>query len=223
MATAVVAAFAVVADGTFKINAKKDDVYKYKVTGSFAVMGQDVKVTFNNTEKIKEVTEKGYITENKQENMKIDLGGQEMDGPDGTSSTEYASDGMVTKVDDPTGEDPAGAYRFAVASVILRPGKEVKVGESWTKELPANKEKGLPKAKATYKYVKDEEVLGFKTALVEFEYTELEGDLPAGNKGKVWLDPVTGFMVKMDSEWKNMPIGGAPEPISGKAVIERVK
>lgn len=223
MATAVVAAFAVVADGTFKINAKKDDVYKYKVTGSFTVMGQDVKVTFNNTEKIKEVTEKGYITENKQDSMKIDLGGQEMDGPEGTSSTEYASDGMVTKVDDPTGEDPAGAYRFAVASVIIRPGKEVKIGETWTKEFAANKEKGLPKAKATYKYVKDEEVLGFKTALVEFDYSEQEGDLPAGNKGKVWIDPVTGFMVKMDSEWKNMPIGGAPEPISGKAVIERIK
>lgn len=223
MATAVMAAYAVVADGSFKINPKKDDVYKYKVTGSFAVMGMDVKVTFNNTETIKEVNDKGYVVENKQDNMKIDLGGQEMDGPEGTSSTAYALDGMVTKVDDPSGEDPANAYRFAVASVIVRPGKEIKVGETWTKDFAANKEKGLPKAKATYKYVKDEEVLGFKTAQIEFEYTELEGDAPAGNKGKVWIDPATGFMVKMDSEWKNMPIGGAPEPISGKAVIERVK
>ena len=41
MATAVVAAFAVVADGTFKINAKKDDVYKYKVRQTFGVAAID--------------------------------------------------------------------------------------------------------------------------------------------------------------------------------------
>lgn len=225
-ALAAVAVAVAAAQDTFNLRMapKKGDANKYKTVGSFSVQGFDVKATYEFTDTVKEVNEDGtYEVETVTGELVIDLGGQQMNQPAPEAMrTVYSKDGSGKPKTVPAEADPKNMARLQTLNTTFRPENPVKVGDTWEKEWKANKDTGVEAAKATYKLVAVEDVQGKKALKIEFEIKETEANPAASSKGTVWLDAATGVMLRQNSEWKDVPFPGSPEPLSGKVTIEKV-
>lgn len=218
---AAVAASALVADYTFAYSPKVGTTTKYKMKGNFDFEGQEIMFTASVTNKVTKVGPDGsYTVEESQTDAKVSFGGQEMEAPSGSPNlTTFDAQGRVVAIQGDMVD--ASAYRTAGMSTFYKPGKAVKMGESWTVDLKGDEKLGTVDAKATYT-VEGEEMVGqWNTVRISYEVKEVTGSMPASSSGKIWIDPADGEMVKVDGVWKDVPVPGAPAPITGKVVVER--
>lgn len=217
------AAFAIAAQDSISLRVapKKDDVFKYKFTGTLSLMGMDVKATYTQTTTVLDVAEGVITTESGETKGSLDVGGQEMEMPDmGATKTKTNLDGTVKEIlGEAAGPD---TYRNASLLTVFRPEAPIKVGDEWTWTAPANGEKGTRAMSGKYKAEALEDVAGKKALKISMEVKETEGDLPASAKGTIWLDTTNGMPLKSDADVKNAPIPGAPEPVNGKLKSELI-
>lgn len=212
------AAFAVVGlqDYSLKRTAKQGEVFKYKMSGELDVMGQSVgmsAILINKTTKVE--ANGNYVVESSQTEGKISINGSDMDLPSqGATITTYKPDGTVLDVQGEGVE--MGGYRMANLLSTIMSDKPMKVGDEWTSEVKGDTKKSTFDVKGAYKFVALEKVDSGDAAKISFELKEQGGETPGAISGTAWVELKTGNMVKMESTWKDVPVPGAPTPISGK-------
>lgn len=222
LAMAVMASAAAVQDAVnFRVNPAAGSVFKYRTTGTLAVMGMEAKIDYTSKTTIVSVENGVVVSEVSETKGSVDLGGQVMEMPDmGTSKATLSALGVTTNMEgEMTGPE---AWRTAMVQTVTRPEAPVAVGTEWTWSQAGDTAKGTRATEGKYKLVAIEEVEGRKVAKIEMEVKETTGADPASAKGTLWLDIANGMPFKTEVEIKNMPIPGAPEPISGKMVITLV-
>ncbi len=201
---------------------KVDDVLKMRMTGEVSVAGQQVSITTLITEKVTKIDANGdYTIESSQTEGKIKFGGQEMAMPSQpASTTKYNANGDVLEIkgDKPT---EANEYRLANLSNIHTPDAPVAEGGTWTYTAKADSKTGAVAYTATYKIIGTEKIGSHDSVKLTATIKEAEGAEPASSENTVWLDPQTYDAVKVESNWTNAPIPGAPGPVSGKITLIR--
>jgi hypothetical protein len=203
---------------------KVGEELKYRIKVNVDFGGQDIVFSGLQTEKITEVgTDGTYTVESRRSDIKVMVGGQEMEGAGSEAETAttsvYNLDGTIKEI---RGDQADGsAYRFSNLLSVFLNGKEAKVGDTWSNEKAGDTKTGAAGYKSTYKIVGEEKIGSSDTWKVEFSTKESEGDAPATADGTVWLDKAEATMVKMESKWTNAPIPGAPGPVNGSVSITR--
>ncbi len=217
---AAVGAGAWVADYSFVYTPKVGAVTKYKMQGVFDFEGVEVTFSATGVNKVVKVLDNGNFTvEETQSDAKVVYGGTESEIPSGGTTTTYTADGRVIEIQ---GDSVDGsAYRTAAMSSFFKPGKPIKMGDSWTVEIKGDDKLGSVDAKATYTVEAEETVGAWKCVRVKYDVKETKGQTPAGSTGKVWVSLDDGEMVKVEGVWKDVPVPNAPAPISGKMTVTR--
>lgn len=197
---------------------KEGSAATYTIKANMQVMGQDVDFSADLAEKIKMVAPNGeYSVEASQTNIKV--AGQDVPAPETVSVTTYKPNGELIKKEG--GDTSPEGYRMSQLEGFIAPDSEINVGDSWTKELAANKERGTVATKATYKLEAVEKVGDVDTLKISYTIKETEGDKPASTEGTTWIRKDDRSMVKEEATWTDMPIPGAPAPVSGKISVAR--
>ena len=80
-----------------------------------------------------------------------------------------------------------------------------------------------PGYKSDYTIVGEEKIDGTDTFKIQYKTIETDGTDPASIEGTVWIDKANCGLVKGSQKWTNVPMPGAPMPISGTFTMERVK
>lgn len=208
---------------TLKRTPKVDETLKFKLRMEFGIFGDTAVYTSKLTEKITEVKPDGsYTVATTQSEYKVELFGDEgvvRDEDMPKQSITYTPDGDVVTVQGDLVND--SVYRIANLMAVRLPKEPVKKGDKWERTVAKNVDTGVFDAKATYTYTADEKVGDIDTVLAEFEYSEVAGD-PARSQGKVWLDKRDGTVVKLETNWSSAPIPGAPTPLTGSVILERL-
>lgn len=214
-------ALAGVQEYSLKPAPKAGEVLKYKMSGEMSVMGQTVQLSAVMVNKTTKVEANGnYVVESSMTDGKIVLNGSEMDlGEQPSTTTTYKPDGTVVSVAGETAE--LGGARMANLTSFVVSDKSVKVGDSWKVEIKGETAKSTVDVVSNYKLEAIEKVDSVDTAKVSYE-TKESGETPAIVSGTAWVDVKTGNAVKVESTWKDVPIPGAPAPISGKMTMTRI-
>ena len=224
IAILLAAASAYALDGVvLKYVFKKDTVTKTRVKGTLEIQGMEVSVNLVNQSKVLDIAEDGTITlEDTMTEGKVSFGGQEMDLPaqTGTKVTMKAN-GEIKEI---KGEEiTEGSYRVQNLMGFVPPTEAVQVGSKWSKEVAANKDTHAPAFKSEYSIVGEEKIDGFDTFKIQYKTAETEGSEPASMEGTIWIDKANCGLIKGSQKWVNVPMQGAPMPISGSFTLERVK
>ncbi|MCC7434394.1 MAG: hypothetical protein IT363_06895 [Methanoregulaceae archaeon] len=208
---------------TLKRTPKVDEVQKFKLRMEFGIFGDTAVYTSVLTQKVTEVKPDGnYAVEATQSDYKVELFGDEgvvRDEDLPKQSITYTPSGDVVAVQG--GLVNESVYRLANLMAVRLPKVAVSKGDKWECVVPKNVDTGVFEAKATYTYDDDEKIGEFDTIRAEFEYAEVAGD-PARGQGKVWLNKRDGSVVKLETNWTSAPIPGAPTPLTGAVILERI-
>ena len=224
VAMIALAAFASIEDITLKRKPKVGDVGEYKVSAVFTTDQGEVTFAQKRVEKVTEVKPEGnFVMKVTSSETKISFGGQELpDQPETSSTEEIGPDGLLRTVTADTPVD-ANSYRIGNLHALKTPDADSKIGDEIKFEIPADKTKGTPGVKASYKVIGTEKVKDWDTVKLTFTAEETEGDVKSSVKGTVWLSTADGSVVKVQEEWKDVQPTGAPFPVNGKYNVERTK
>ncbi len=224
IAILLAAATAYAIDGVvLKYAFKKDEVTKTRMKGSLEIGGMEITINMVNQSKVREIAEDGTVTlEDSMLEGKVSFGGQEMDIPGQTGTVVIMkSSGEIKEI---KGDDVSeGSYRVQNLMGFMPPTEAVQVGSKWKREVAANKDTKAPAFKSDYTILAEEKLDGSDTFKIQYKIMESEGSDPASMEGTVWVDKANCQVVKGSSKWTNVPMPGAPAPISGNFTMERVK
>jgi hypothetical protein len=203
---------------TIKRTPKQDEVAKYRMKGEFEVLGQQATFTGMVQEKVLKVAEDGnYTIESSQLEGKVNINGQEIEMNSPPSVSVYKPGGDIVEIQ---GDSSEAAYRSAILNQFFEPGKPVAVGDSWTKEIAGAPRTGGIGAKADFKVLGEEKVGTVDTLKIKATIKET-GAEPASTESTVWLSKADSTLVKIEGKWNNVPMPGAPAPISGNVTMTR--
>lgn len=224
IAILLAAATAYAIDGVvLKYAFKKDDVRKVRVKGTLDIQGMEVTINMINQSKVREVAADGTVTlEDSMVEGKVVFGGQEMDIPSQTGTVVIMK--PTGEVKEIKGEEVSeGSYRVQNLMAFIPPTEAVQVGSKWHKEVAANKDTKAPAFKGDYSILAEEKIDGVDSFKVQYKVSETEGSDPASMEGTIWIDKSNCDLLKSTQKWTNVPMPGAPMPISGNFTMERVK
>jgi hypothetical protein len=137
--------------------------------------------------------------------------------------TVYNADGSVKQLNGDDSTAGASAYRIANLQSMIDPGKPLNVGDVWSVDIKADSKTGAEAAKADFKILAEEKVDDVDTIKVQANIKETSGSDPAASEGTYWLEKANGSVVKAELKWTDVPIPGAPTPISGTVNLTRAK
>jgi len=199
---------------------KLGEELKYRLNAEFELVGTTASMTALITEKVVALDINGNFTvESRQTDGKQKVGAQEQAMRDTSGELAvYTSRGEVVEI---KSSDKGGLKgRLSRLNSIVIPEREIKVGDSWSHTYLGSPMTGGIGGKATYKALNLEKI-GEKNALVvQFEYKETTGALKAESSGKAWVDVLTGELLKLDAQWKNVPYM-AGVPVDLKVTLNR--
>lgn len=220
---ASVAMLALAQGVTLKRAPQAGEELKYKLRMEFGIFGDTAVYTSVLTEKVTEVKPDGsYTIEASQSDYKVELFGDQgvvRDEDLPKQNITFTPWGDVVTVKG--GLVNESVYRLANLQAVRLPKVAIAKGDKWEAAIPKNVDTGVFEAKATYTYEDDEKIGDFETIRAEFEYSEVAGD-PARSQGKVWLNKRDGTVVKLETNWTAAPIPGAPTPLTGAVILERI-
>jgi hypothetical protein len=114
-------------------------------------------------------------------------------------------------------------FRIASLASFQAPDEAKNIGDEITYSIPADKDHGMPAAKADFKVLALEKVKDWDTVKLSYSVAETEGDPKASSSGTLWISAADGSLVKSESTVTNVKPYGAPFPLTGKYNIERTK
>lgn len=221
LATALLAPLAFCQDAvTLKRVAKEGESVKYKLAVDTEFGGIKIKLTANVVEKVVKAGEDGTVTvTSEQQDIMLDMGSGAQPAASEAGqvvTTVFRPDGTVAdlKGDSVSPE----AFRLSNLQAILWPKEAVQAGSKWNGEIKEDKEKGSVGVTIAYEISAREKIGSHDCFKVAFDSKETQGAAPAATKGTLWVDVATGLMVKLESDWTNMPIQG--ELLNGKVKLE---
>lgn len=221
---AVVAAPAL-ADETFDLRRppKEGVNLTFALTAEFDFGGMTGKFLSDLGWKVLKVESDGrYRVETQMKGGRLDMGGQDMEMPEQPASTlVFGPRGeLIELIGEGTGADE---LRFQSLNMVVAPEKPVAVGDKWTYEIKGDSKKGSVDGVANYELAAVETVGGVRVLKITFNYKETKGDKPASSAGTFWVTADDNLLFRMEAQYTNAPVGGAPEPVDMKVTIERKK
>lgn len=220
-AALVAAALATAAGQTVALKrvAKLGEKATYGMKIDLLVQGMEVKVSFDTTQQVAKVNPDGsFVIDEEVKNQVVSVGGAEQPPePDQKSSTTYAANGQVNKIESTGGMD--GEHRMANLTVLIWPEKPVEVGSKWTAKTPAIKEAGTLENEYAFEVLARESLLGYDTFKIASAIKETGG--AATCNSTTWIDAKTGLTIKSIGEMKNIQIMGMD--MDAKYVLEMKK
>jgi hypothetical protein len=112
-------------------------------------------------------------------------------------------------------------YRLSNMNAFRLPDKAVKVGDSWTRDIPADTKTGMVPAKATYTIEALDKVGEIDALKVKYTYAEGSGQIPASATGYMWINPADATLLKSDLTLTNVPSSQAGVLINAKVNVTR--
>lgn len=219
LGVAILAVAAFAQDGfNLKRVPKLGDVFKYNLSVTLDVQGQEFNVTATVQEKIIKVEDGKYTIESSQSEMK--LNGQDAPMEQTPSTSTYSSLGrLLDSKSDQGGED---ADRMSSLQSFEVPDRALKVGDTWEVVLKAKEAKNPIGLKGTYKVEAQEKVGKWDALKVSFTIEETEGSTPAKATGFAWFSTSDQSMVKYEGQWANAPFPSLP-PVNAKVTLLRTE
>lgn len=212
IAAIAVSAFAIAQDAV-KIAWKPvaGSVMKYRVVSNGDFGGQASEFGATLTVKVTELKPDGkVVTKTSSGDVSLKVGGQDM------SSMVPPMDFTITTVQTPDGEtvsrelDKPSEFdspRMENGMVFIYPKSSVKVGDTWTRNHPGDKAKGIPASVATFTYRGTEKVGGkFDAHKISVVFKESTGDQPMTVEGTYWIKVEDGALLKGENDMKNVEI-----------------
>lgn len=227
MGLAAVAAMSLTAMAVFqgvvlKRAPKEGETIKYRMKAAMDVQGQSIEMNALMVEKVTAVKDDTYTTVNDMPEIKINIGGTEMDasgqGGGPTTTVSKVTGEVVSVKSDQMDEN---AYRLAHLTSMRFPTTALKVGDTWTYEVKKD-EKGSVDAKASYKVEAQEKMDGFETYKISGSFKESAGSTPASTEGTYWVNIADGTLVKSTTSMKNAPFPTVG-PLDAKVTMTREK
>jgi hypothetical protein len=208
----------------FKAAPKVGSAGDFKETVKLTISGQEVNISTDLHMNVDSVLPSGdfKITQT-ESNTQVTVGGQSVPAPESKpQSLTIGANGELKEASVEGGD--ANWYRIYNLSVFLHPDTPVKLGQSWTKSLPANKSTGAVALKATYTAVSKEKVGQWNTVKVTYKIQETDVDSPGTGEGTLWINVEDGQPVKEETSFKNATFpGGGGQTGDGGSTLERVK
>lgn len=227
--------FAVAAQDThtiaWKPEAGKELKYSLKMSGEMnagpqGAMALDVKMVLTN--KVVEVKDDKITMEGKMSDFSVSIGGNDItemaggqmpaDAP--AVKTVFSRTGELLSMSG--GSEMTTPPRVQNLQIFVYPTAPVKVGDSWTREVKADKEKGIPAGKGKFTLAGVETVKGIEVFKIDFAYSELDGDRPMGNIGTVWLEKSDGSLYRVKSTLNDVKFAEMMPPMNMNVEMTRL-
>jgi hypothetical protein len=161
-------------------------------------------ITNKQTDTITDVAADGtFTTESLQSDMQLN-GSPSPQQPTGPSTIKAKPDGSIISITGPEGASDQG--RLAALTSFYYPSKPVDVNDTWSFEGKKDDKLGNMDFKSDMKYLGEEKVGTVDTYKVDVDAKETTPGTPASLHSTVWLDVTDGSMVKVVSNFTNMPV-----------------
>ncbi len=225
LGAALLSALAYAVADTFSLArvAKVGDAATYKFTAKLDFSGVNIEITGKTDDKVLSVGQDGVIEyESVQSGLVVKTpdGEQEIDEEQKTKMT-IGSDRVVVKYGD-EGDEDASSLRLALLGTVLKPGKDVAIGEKWSGTIKHTHKETYP-VTANYEVVGTERIGAWDTVKIKISTKETEGDEKASAEGHVWIIIADGLSAKEELTIKNAPFAMSPTPIDMTISVERTK
>lgn len=217
---ALSAASAVLAQDSFTLKPTYEEgqVSRFQNTAQFDVMGMVIEARFVEVRTIVSKTAEEVTIETNWENFVVVADGAEQEVPSTSTTTKYTLTGALRSLSgDMVTSD---AYRAIMVDHFSYPETAVAVGDEWVKEHAGDSGKGLVAAKATYKVMAKEELMGMTVLKIQGDYKETVGSAPVSGSGHFWVNVANGQVVKTERTWRNVPMAQSPVPLSGSVTSQ---
>jgi hypothetical protein len=227
---AVSLATAAVIDGPYALKFKpvKGQSVKNKFTADLDLGVAQVNLDGITTSTIAEVKEDGTWISTSRQTLKVSTGGkvvQSVEDQPGGKVT-YAADGQAVSFDtEALGDQPESTQvNAARVGSFIAPKAPVNVGDEWSIDFAANKDKDIPAGTAKFKLVKVEKLNDVDCAYVEASYKQKGDDADLlTSVGKMWINLATGDTVKSVVNVNNLPVVGGYSAKTGTITTEIIK
>jgi hypothetical protein len=219
LTVAALAAFQAV---TIKRKPSTGEVHKYRTTIIFTLYGNDVVYKSTVTDTVVDSDKDSYSVRTVQTDVSAMNADREMPIDSKSASASTAVYDLLGQVKELKGDTSPEAWRLANLGAVHLPPKAVAPSETWTADIPANTERGIFAATATCKLVGPEKVDDKDAIVVQESFKETAPSNPASAENKIWLDPATGSVIRMEGEWHNAPLLGTPTLINAHVTYELI-
>ena len=200
---------------TLKRAPKVGEIAKYRVTMIFTLQGTDITYKSLITDQVDLVDKDGsYTVESTQAEISGTHGERDLnvDQHPLKSITVYNASGAVI---DLKGEQSPESWRIANASAFYLPNGAIPASGTYTVQVPASTDKTRPSATVTYTSAGTEKIGDIDALVLKESYKENVTANGMTSDGKVWVDPATAVVLKMDVDWKNAPLLGTSSFVNG--------
>lgn len=197
-----------------KYQPKEGDTSKFKYDGVMELVGGQAFISGVVTQKVLKVDPDGtYTIQSSPGEGSLKFSGQTLPIPKYTSVTLYKSDGEIVNV---SGEKTdATSIRYANLTMLRRPDKDQKIGDSWTMDLKSDTQNGSVPVHGLFRLESAEKIGKYDTLKISADIRETAG-LDAGSSASTfWIDQNNGSIVKYQSKYTNVAFPGNPRPLSG--------
>lgn len=203
----------------------------YRMTSDMAIdaggMQMEIQVQVVLSNKVTKFESEKVTMESEMKSFQLTMNGETMDGPPGGEAptgqkitSVYALDGSLISTDNP---DPmSGGPRVERLASFHHPKEPIKIGSEWFKEVPAMKDKQVPPGKYKYTLEAAEVLNGVAAYRIKYAYSEMEGDLPFGAVGTMWLNQKDRSLIKMEATYENIQYVPEMPPVNAKVKLERI-
>jgi len=225
VAVAVAAQDAVKIAWTPKVGFTQNYTLKFTGTGlNIPGMTGDLSVTGTVVHKINEIKSDGHIiVEEKQSDVVIKIGDQEMPNPGAKVITEtytYLPTGEIieSKSDSTEGDQNA---RLEESNAFVFPANPVKVGDTWKRTGKANSARGIFDNESTYTYQGTDTVDGVACYKIGVDFKETGAPTNMTGTGTFWINTADGELAKAEESLKNVELPGLPNPFNAMVSLTR--
>lgn len=213
---------------------KLNEVIKYQFSMNIPIdMGGTpgtVDVGFVSVSKVVGLDAELVTMEGSMDSFKIKINGQEMDmsqmggpAPDMSGTVKIVTKLNGEVVSDSTPAEMGGGEGMQRMNAFYRPGKMVKVGDSWEQEWKADKAKGLQSAKARWTLKGEEMSNGVACWKVDYVFAEMDTADGMSANGSLWINKMDGHMESLKYQFNNVSMSEMMPKSNGTGSAYRVR
>lgn len=184
-------------------------------------------VSFVSTSKTTKIENGEVVQEGGMKDFSMMMDGQDMSsfgapGGDTKSSITMKLDGTLLKIESDAPQ-PGQGLRLQRMTSFRYPQEEIAVGHEWTVDHKAIKEEDAPIAKSKFVFEGLEKKEGIDCYKIKLIFSEMEGDVPFGAMGTMWLNQKDRSLVAMEGEYQNVKFADMMPPTNAKFTMVLVK
>lgn len=214
------------------MKAEVGQVARYQLDLDIAIefSGQKFSTSVRQVDKgtVKAVTPEGHITvEREMESQEVRVNGEKVEDEersDKPSKVTVAPDGTLVSYE--SGDEPDETYlnqRLFAATTVIFSKSPVGVGDKWSYTYTDDKKLLTHAGKADFEVLAFEKVKGIDCVKIKMSFEESAGSPRFGANSTLWVESVSGDVIKSEFELRNVPFGEmGPAAANGKGTTERI-